>query len=345
VLNYPDYEIIVVDDGSTDGTSDLLHDLSNQYDDLRVVYMRENGGKGMALNAACALSNGRYILCLDADALLDRDALIWIAWHFNNFPRVGAVTGNPRVLNRTTLLGKIQIGEFSAIIGVIKRAQRVLGKVLSVSGVLAAFRKEAITTVGLWDPNMATDDIDITWQLEKKFLDVRYEPHALVWVLVAESLKGLWVQRYRWSIGGIEVLKKNTDIWKDWRQRRLWPVYIEYVMSIFWAFCFWLGVAIWSLQASFGISQAVMFPAPVPLNWDGVVLAATCITLFFFGIFLDRKYEQGIRRYMFWVVWYPIAYWFIGASNVLVAFVKVMIRKKGALGSGTWISPDRGIHK
>lgn len=343
-LNYPDYEIIVADDGSIDGTSDLLHELSKKYSNLRVVYMRENGGKGAALNAACALSNGRYILCIDADALLDRDALIRMAWHFNNFPRVGAVTGNPRVLNRTTLLAKIQTGEFATIIGLIKRAQRVLGKVLTVSGVIAAFRKEAITTIGLWDPNMATDDIDITWKLEKNFWDVRYEPHAIIWVLVPETLKGLWNQRLRWSVGGVEVLKKNGDVWKDWRQRRFWPVYVEYIMSVFWAYCFWLGLAIWSLQSVFDIPQSVIFPAPLPPNWDGAILAMTCIVMFFTSLMIDHAYEKGMIRYLFWVIWYPVAYWFISAATVVVAFTKVMLRKKGELGQGVWTSPDRGIH-
>lgn len=103
----------------------LLHDLCKKHACVRSIYMDENSGKAAALNAACMIANGDYILTIDADAQLDPDALIWMAWHFNTSPRVGAVTGNPRVQNRTTLLAKIQIGEFATIVGLIKRAQRV----------------------------------------------------------------------------------------------------------------------------------------------------------------------------------------------------------------------------
>lgn len=95
------------------------------------------------------IAKNDLILTLDADAFVDPDALNWIAWHFVTGPCVGAVTGNPRVLNRTSLLAKIQTGEYSTIIGLIKRTQRILGKVLTVSGVIAAFRKQAVLSVGL----------------------------------------------------------------------------------------------------------------------------------------------------------------------------------------------------
>ncbi len=220
-LDYPDYEIIAVDDGSTDKTASILKDLCNKYKRVRAVYLKDNQGKGAALNMGCMVSRGDLILTIDADTLLDPEALKWMAWHFYKFPRVGAITGNPRVLNRTTLLAKIQTGEYATIIGLIKRAQRLLGKVLTVSGVIAAFRKQAVASVGFWDTDMLTEDIDITWKLEKQFWDVRYEPRAISWVLVPETIRGLWRQRLRWAQGGIEVLRKHKDIWQDWRQRRL----------------------------------------------------------------------------------------------------------------------------
>jgi len=283
-------------------------------------------------------------LCIDADAQLDSDALIWLAWHFNNFPRVGAVTGNPRVLNRTTLLAKIQTGEFATIIGLIKRAQRVLGKLLTVSGVIAAFRKEAILDIGLWDIHMATDDIDITWRLQRRFWDIRYEPRALIWVLVPETLEGLWRQRLRWSVGGVEVLKKNLSIWKDWKQRRLWPVFIEYVSSIIWAYCLWLVTALWVLQACFNLTQEFQFTPPLPPLWAGALLAMVSLFMFLISLALDSEYEKNMLKYLFWVIWYPMIYWILSASTVAVAFAKIMLRKKGVLGQGTWESPDRGIH-
>ena len=83
-------------------------------------------------------------------------------WHLANGPRVGAVTGNPRIRNRSTLLGRLQVGEFSSIIGLIKRAQRIYGRIFTVSGVIAGFRISALHQVGYWNTDMVTEDIDVS---------------------------------------------------------------------------------------------------------------------------------------------------------------------------------------
>ncbi|HHS83942.1 MAG TPA: glycosyltransferase, partial [Gammaproteobacteria bacterium] len=121
--NYPDFEIIAINDGSTDGTAALLDELSRQHARLRVVHLAENQGKPTALRMGAMASPHEFLICIDGDALLDVNATGWIMQHFVASPRVGAVTGNPRVRTRSTLLGKIQVGEFSSIVGLIKRAQ------------------------------------------------------------------------------------------------------------------------------------------------------------------------------------------------------------------------------
>jgi biofilm PGA synthesis N-glycosyltransferase PgaC len=245
-LNYPHYEVIVVNDGSSDATGEILDRLGRENPEwLRVIHLTPNSGKSKALNAAILVSRSEFVLTIDADCLVDKDVLRWMALHLMNFPRVGAVTGNPRVLNRTSLLAKIQVGEFSSIIGLIKRTQRVLGKVLTVSGVIAAYRKCAIIDCGLFDSDTVTEDIDITWKLQKKFWDIRYEPRAVCWILVPETFKGIWAQRVRWAQGGVEVLVKHWDIWKDYRHRRFVPVYLESFAGLLWSHLFMGIVAVW----------------------------------------------------------------------------------------------------
>src|SRR5690606_14590126 len=147
-------------------------------------------------------ARSEYLVCIDGDALLAEDAVAYLVAPLIENPRVGAVTGNPRIRTRSTLIGRIQVGEFSSIIGLIKRTQRVYGRVFTVSGVVAAFRRSALDRVEYWSPDMITEDIDISWKLQLDHWSIFYEPRALCWILMPETLRGLWKQRLRWSRGG-----------------------------------------------------------------------------------------------------------------------------------------------
>lgn len=342
-LDYPEYEIILIDDGSTDKTASLIHELCMKHDRVRALYMTENQGKAAALNAGCLAARGELILSMDADALIDKNCLKWMSWHFSSYPRVGAVTGNPRIVNRTTLLGKIQTGEYATIIGLIKRSQRILGKVLTVSGAIAAFRKPALVSARFWDTDMVTEDIDITWKLEKRYWDVRYEPRAVCWIFAPETLRGLWRQRLRWAQGGVEVLLKHRDIWHDWRQRRFWPIYVEYVFSAFWAYSFVALIIMWMVHASFGVLDSIRLLPPVPPLWTGSILALVCLILFSVSLYVDNPYDRKLFRYLFWVIWYPFIYWMISVLTLIVAVPRAFLKKKGQ--KAVWLSPDRGIEK
>lgn len=341
LLDYPDYEIIAIDDGSTDNTAKIMRELAAEYPRLRCLFLKHNQGKASALSMGSVASRHELLLTIDADALVDPQALKWMAWHFTKFPRVGAVTGNPRIVNRSTLLAKIQVGEFSTIIGLIKRSQRILGKVLTVSGVMAAFRKSALHSAGYWSTDMATEDIDITWKLERRFWDIRYEPRALCWIYVPETLRGLWRQRLRWSVGGMEVLKKNVSVWVDWRQRRLWPLYIESVASVVWAYCYWVSFALALIYLVTGANFGLNLRFPFPPLWAGSILALVCVLQFCVSFVIDGRYEKHLLKYLFWVIWYPFVYWMINSSTVVFAVPKVLFFKKKK--NAVWAASDRGM--
>lgn len=319
VLNsaYPNYEVIVINDASTDETEAIVRQLVAEHQQVRMLNLTVNQGKATALNYGFLMSKGEIIVTVDADCMLDARALHWMAWHFINFPRVGALTGNPRVRNRTTLLAQIQTAEYASVIGLIKRTQRVLGKVLTVSGVIAAWRRQALLDVGLWSNDMITDDIDMTWKMEKRFWDVRYETKAIGWMLVPETLWGLW------------------------RQRRIWPLYIDYVLSIIWAHIFLLCMIFWSYGWLSGdwflIAQ---LGNPVAL-WNGSVIALVCMLQFAVSLLVDNKYDKHLWLTYFWVIWYPVIYWVFNAMTVLVATPRGLTKKFGK--AATWASPDRGL--
>lgn len=338
--DYPNIEIIVINDASTDNTLEALHAMQEEMPNLKVMNLETNMGKANGLNLAFSMSKGEIIATIDADSLMDRRAIHWAVWHFLMSPRVGALTGNPRVRNRTSLLGKIQAAEYSSVIGLIKRTQRLVGKMMTVSGVIAFWRRNAILSVGLWSNDMITDDIDMTWKMERHFWDVRYEPNVICWMLVPETIKGLWRQRKRWAQGGAEVLLKHRDIFRSWKNRRIWPIYIDYLLGISWAYAFVIAIFIWLFNLVFGWAYSYGSLGNPFLYWNGSIVAVVCLLQFFVSLLLDRKYDRGLVRLYFWVVWYPVIYWFYNSFAAVAATPKAIFKKKGM---AVWISPDRGI--
>jgi biofilm PGA synthesis N-glycosyltransferase PgaC len=338
--DYPDFEIIAVNDGSRDNTGAILDELTTVYPRLRVLHFPRNQGKAMGLRMAALASNSEYLICIDGDALLDPFATRWLVWHLVSGPRVGAVTGNPRIRNRSSLLGRLQVGEFSSIIGLIKRAQRTSGRIFTVSGVIAGFSRTALHQIGYWSTDMVTEDIDVSWRLQMDYWDIRYEPNALCWILMPETLRGLWKQRLRWAQGGAEVALRYFKSLLQWRRRRMWPVILEYFLSVIWSYDM-----VWILVFGFlglvvPLPSWLRVPSPLP-NWFGAILGTTCIVQFLFSIVIDRRYEGKIGRQFVWIIWYPLVYWLIGMLTTVVAFPKALTKKRGT--RAVWESPDRGI--
>jgi biofilm PGA synthesis N-glycosyltransferase PgaC len=337
--DYPDFEVIAVNDGSSDATAEILDAMIKVHPRLRVIHQASNQGKAVALNTAAVMTDAEFLICIDGDALLDRRAARWMLWHLLSSPRVGAVTGNPRVRNRSTLLGKIQVGEFSSIIGLIKRAQRTYGRLFTVSGVVGAFRKAALHDVGYWSKEMMCEDIDISWKLQLHHWDVRLEPAALCWILMPETFKGLWRQRLRWAVGGMQVMFKFLPRICHWRMRRMWPVYGEYMVSVMWAYCFALSVVLWACGLAFEVPARWRIPSLIPA-WPGMVIASSSLLQVAVGMFLDRRYDLRFGRQFYWVIWYPIAFWMITFVTAVVALPKAAVRSRGS--RALWTSPDRG---
>lgn len=337
---YPNIEIIAVNDGSTDDTGAQLDRLLEEYPTLRVMHLASNQGKAMGLRVATLAAKADYLVCVDGDALLDPYATHWLMRHLLESPRVAAVTGNPRIRNRSTLLGKLQVGEFSSIIGLIKRAQRVYGRIFTVSGVIAGFRKSALHDVGYWNTDMVTEDIDVSWRLQMRHWEIRYEPNALCWILMPETLRGLWKQRLRWAQGGSEVLLRYGVKLLRWRQRRMWAVAAEYVMSLMWSYCMGTIVLLWLLGFVVTLPPAIRVNTLLP-EWNGVVLGMICLLQFLVSLLVDRRYEARIGRTYYWMIWYPLVYWMITTSTSIVALPKALLKRKGT--RAVWTSPDRGL--
>ena len=337
--NYPNYEVIAVNDGSKDGTDLILNEMAQTNSRLRVVHHAKNQGKAVGLNTAALLARSEYILGIDGDALLDPDAIAWLMVQMLQYKRLGAVTGNPRIRNRTSLLGRMQVGEFSSIVGLIKRTQQlVLGRLFTVSGVIAMFRRKALLQVGFWSPDALTEDIDVSWKLQLAGWSVSFEPRALCWILMPETLRGLLKQRLRWATGGIQTMLRNFGALLDLRQWRLWPIALEYLASVFWAYAMFFVMVLAALRYFLPISWQVGF---VP-EWHGIVLGIACMVQLLSSMWIDRHYDRDLLRYFAWTIWYPLGFWLIGMLVTVVAVPKSLLRRRGK--RATWTSPDRGIN-
>ena len=210
MLNYPaeQYEIVVVDDASTDRTAEILVRLQEEYADLRVITIVKNRGKAHGFNVALAYARGDFILSNDADTKPNPDAL----WQYLSYfereggQNVGAVTGNMLAANRTTLTAQAQQNELNSIIGLIKRSQMSYGALFAFSGANTMYRKQAVLDVGGWHAEQPTEDIAIAWDMQTAGWRALFAPHIRFFLDVPEQLPALVRQRKRWSSGGIYVL-------------------------------------------------------------------------------------------------------------------------------------------
>lgn len=336
---YPDFEIIAIDDGSTDGSPALLDALAARYPRLRVVHLDTNGGKGTALNIGALAAQHELLVCIDGDTLIDPHAITWFVRRFQNDPRIGGITGNPRIRNRTTVIGRLQVGEFSAIIGLIKRAQNIYGSLFSASGAICAYRKRALQDACWWSPHTITEDVDISWRLQMSGWHMAFEPKALAWILTPETLRGLWHQRLRWAEGGAGVALRATPLLLRGYGMRMWPLWLNWLVSVAWAYAMLALILVWLLHTAglvdFGLRGIALLPSHF-----GMVLAIDYVLQALVAVALDRRYESGIMRALFWVVWYPLMFWLLQAATAVVGLPRAVLgRRRG----GRWTSPDRGF--
>ena len=206
---------------------------------------------------------------------------------------VGGVTGNPRIRTRSTALGRLQIGEFSTLVGLIKRAQMVMGHLFTVSGVVCGFRRRALAEVGYWRTDVLTEDVDVTWRLQLAGWRVRFEPRALCWILTPETLRGLWRQRLRWATGAVQVFLGCLPQLLRWRSRGMWVIAGEYLASVAWAFVAVALTVIWTVGLLPGVALPVSVGGLVPREW-GLTLGAMFLLQVAVGMALDRRYEPGV---------------------------------------------------
>jgi biofilm PGA synthesis N-glycosyltransferase PgaC len=280
-LDYPRYEVIVVDDGSTDDTYTLALEVARQSLKVPVQVIRKrNAGKAMALNAGLMRARGDFVLNMDADTKLSADALRVCVRHFRD-PRLGAVAGNVKVFNRENTLTWIQALEYVEGLAMARKAQSLLRLVNIIPGPLGMFRKSALTGVGGYDNDTFAEDCDLTLKLLMQGWQVVYEERAQAWVETPSGLLDLLKQRYRWTRGILQAMRKHRHmLWEPEKSPKncliLWYMLFE---SILWPISSVLGSIFFaSIGLLFGSVSLVLFWW-IQLTLLDLMAATYCVTV------------------------------------------------------------------
>ncbi|NVK87432.1 MAG: glycosyltransferase [Gammaproteobacteria bacterium] len=215
---YANFELVVVNDGSTDKTHQLVTDYIAQHKTHAgrkghppIHYVKlKNGGKARAMNRALALASGEIIMTIDADSVMDAQAIRKMVDRFSD-DKVAAVAGNVIVGNRNKPLELIQQLEY--LYGFFfKRADDVFKSVYIIGGAAAAYRKSALETVGGFDESIITEDIELSVRLLNHGFATRYAADAVVYTEGPADWSGLCRQRLRWKFGRLQTFFKHSNL-------------------------------------------------------------------------------------------------------------------------------------
>jgi len=211
-LRYPYYEIIAVDDGSTDATFEKMREFEGNHYGVRVsVFRKENSGKADTLNYGIRRSKAPIVVCMDADSRLTPEALRYAVRHFND-PNVGAVAGNVKVINRHNIWTKLQALEYIEGLNIVRKAQAFWRTVNVIPGPIGIFRRAAIEATGGYDSDTFAEDFDMTVKILADGWKIHYEPKAVAFTEAPEELLDIIKQRYRWSRGILQALRKQKHL-------------------------------------------------------------------------------------------------------------------------------------
>lgn len=298
-LNYSNYEIIIVNDGSTDNTQQVCESFvgtqKGKFSNVKVTLInKHNSGKASALNTGIAFSKAEFILCMDGDSQLSPDTLRNSIRHFLD-EKIGAVAGNVKVLNRRKFLTDLQALEYVEGLNMARSAQSFLRLVNIIPGPIGIFRRKALEESGFYSSDTFAEDADITLKLLSNGWKIYYEPLAISYTQAPVTLQQLLKQRYRWTRGIIQSIRKHKRfllnptinfgytfvLWTMFYEALIWPV-----MNIA-ANAFFITAAL-----VFGFSNLLFF------WWAGLALLDMITAL----------YCIAVEKEEFRLIWYAVLY-------------------------------------
>lgn len=203
--NYGHFEVLVIDDGSTDDTHLRALELGDSR--LRVLRKR-NGGKASALNYGIARARAHFLIAIDADTTFRGDTIARLMRHFTN-PAVGAVSGNTKIVNRHKLITKLQSLEYIVGFNLDRRMGDLFDSITVVPGAVGAFRRSALEKVGGFSLDTLAEDTDLTLSIKEEGYKIVYDCEAVALTEAPSTIRDLLKQRFRWTFGTMQAVWKH----------------------------------------------------------------------------------------------------------------------------------------
>jgi poly-beta-1,6 N-acetyl-D-glucosamine synthase len=276
---YPNIEVIIVDDGSTDETLEICQLMALQVSNLHIL-QQPNAGKAAALNRGLAVATGEIVVTVDADSAFRPNTLHYLVAPFDD-PLVGAVGGNVKVANRKGLLDRQQALEYVSGLNLQRRAFAAIGCMQVISGAIGAFRRVDLTAIGGFSDDTIVEDMDVTVAMASAGRHVRFAGRAVAFTEAPIGLRDWAHQRYRWTFGGFQVLRKHRAILFQRSQGSIGTVGLPFFLAFPW-----IDVAV-SLLLVAAVVLVVMGGSLAALLQFYVVLATLQVALALVAISLD----------------------------------------------------------
>jgi cellulose synthase/poly-beta-1,6-N-acetylglucosamine synthase-like glycosyltransferase len=207
--DYPRLEVLVIDDGSTDHTAESVRENFSRDPRVRLL-LQPNRGKPTALNHGLAEETGEIVVSIDADTIVDPDAIPLLVRHFAD-PKVGAVAGNVKVMNRNRWLTRWQALEYITSQNLEKRAFDLLNCIPVVPGAAGAWRADVLKSHGGFSGDTVAEDTDLTLTIRREGWKILYDEDAIGRTEVPETVEALIRQRFRWTFGTLQAVWKHRD--------------------------------------------------------------------------------------------------------------------------------------
>lgn len=278
-IDYPNFEIIIVNDGSTDDTAKVAEGMVGYKKGRRSMVKvslinKPNGGKAKALNAGIQYSQAEFVVCMDGDSQLSPNSLRMGMRHFID-SKVGAVAGNVKVWNKKKMFTDLQSLEYLEGLNLARSAQAFVSMVNIIPGPIGFFRRSALKDAGFYSSDTFAEDADITLKILAKSWKISYEPNAISYTEAPVTLHQLLKQRYRWTRGILQAVRKHKKyllnptinikntliLWAMFYEALVWPA-MNILVNVFFIsaalvygmssliYIWWLGIMLLDMMAA-----------------------------------------------------------------------------------------------